>query len=254
MTAKITAVTNQKGGVGKTTTCINLGKNVADRGNKVLLLDNDSQGDLSKNVLEDWRTCPAQTVALYNENDEAPKPVEIGENLHLIASNKLLETVEKGSLDCIFTFAERVEALADDYDYVFIDCPPGLGTRVSAAFAAADNVLVPFKVSKLSTTNIDELLGLLKNIKKRVNPKVKLTGFINNLRPQQYTKLEADVMQQMNENFPDLIFEKGVSTAIRIEESHYALKSIHEYQPGSKQDLEYQDITNEFLRRVNHVS
>lgn len=256
--AKIIAVTNQKGGVGKTTISFNLGLGLAKRGNKVLLIDNDPQGNLTTSVLKDPGDLNADILKIFNEDFDF-QPQGISKNLDFIgATIQLAEIADKSTAYLPYllrTFLRGdednggTESIADNYDYIIIDCLPSFGPLNVAALIAADFVLIPTKPAPYA---IEGLVSLFKNVNKmhkhKLNTSLRIAGVIMNLV--ENTNIHKELEEVLKENYPSDVFEIKISKGTKLEESPFFNESVMEYAPGTKQATQFNAFIREFLRRV----
>lgn len=256
--AIITGVANQKGGVGKTTTTVNLGKNLAVKGFRVLLVDNDPQGNLTMSIFGDdlpelmlsAEGMPGQAHAynLYNE-DSIVLPFEYSENLHIIGCSKHLSEISTKPFEVIFDFKEKVEKLAVNYDFVIIDCLPSFGALQTAAQMTADNLLIPTHLDDFSVKGIEEQLKTAASTKKRLNNKLNILGILANEVSRQKILVECHFLDQLKDKYDGLLFNTQISKSAKIKESHALRQSIFEYMKNSDQAKQFMDLTDEYLER-----
>lgn len=256
--AIITGVANQKGGVGKTTTTINLGKNLVVKGFKVLLVDNDPQGNLTMSIFGDelpelilsaeGTPGQANSYNLYNE-DSIVLPFEYSENLHVIGCSKHLSEIQTKPFDVIFDFKEKIEKISVDYDFVLIDCLPSFGTLQTAAQMTADNLLIPTHLDEFSVKGISEQLKTAASTKKRLNNKLNILGILINETSRQRILVEVHFLNELKESYGDLLFNTQITKSTKIKESHALRQSIFEYMKNSDQAKQFMEFTDEYLIR-----
>ena len=263
--AKITAITNQKGGVGKTTITVNLGKNLADMGKRILLIDNDPQGNLTMAIV--GHELPSEIVGCSEEGSSpgisnsynmyvegaSVKPFQITENLHIIGASKHLSEISTKPFEVIFNFKEKLELFVDRYDYILIDCLPSFGTLQTAAHMAADCLLIPTHLDDFSIAGIDEQMKTANNTKRRLNPSLKVLGILANQVSGQRVLVEEHFYKMLDEKYGDFLFKTRITKSSKVAESHAMRQSIFQYKKNSDQARQYQHFTNEFLDRVNEV-
>lgn len=256
--AIITGVANQKGGVGKTTTTVNLGKNLAVKGFKVLLVDNDPQGNLTMSLFGDelpelmlsasGLPGQAHSYNLYIE-DANVLPYAFTENLHIIGSSKHLSEISTKPFEVIFDFKEKIEKLSVDYDFVLIDCLPSFGALQTAAQMTADNLLIPTHLDEFSVKGIEEQLKTAASTKKRLNSKLNILGILANEVSRQKILVECHFLDQLKDKYNELLFNTQISKSAKIKESHALRQSIFEYMKNSDQAKQFMDLTDEYLER-----
>lgn len=247
---KIAAITNQKGGVGKTTLAVNMGKSLAKLGYKTLLVDNDPQGNLTLAILGQKEEITSETLSLYK--GEVVVPTEVSETLHFIGANIQLAAVTDMEFMCIYEFSGLLKDLAEFYDYVLIDCLPSFGYHLSAAFAAADKVLIPVKLSDFSVSGLEDLIEAMGKIQKHINQDIDILGLVANAVENPKTNFEKLIEEQLEKDYPGALFKTQINRSIKVEESHAFRQSVSEYQPKCKQAKQFDQVTEEFIGRLNN--
>lgn len=186
MSAQITAITNQKGGVGKTTSTVNLGVGLARKGKKVLLVDGDPQGSLtiSMGIQDPDELAETLSTLMLAEMEDKPIPPDYGiihhqEGVDLLPGNIELSGVELSLVNTMsreLVLRNVLNRLRNSYDYIFIDCMPSLGLMNINALAAADSVIIPLQPQFLSTKGLNLLLRSVARVRKQINPKLRING------------------------------------------------------------------------------
>jgi chromosome partitioning protein len=250
----IITVANQKGGVGKTTTAINLSAAVANKGFKTLLIDLDPQSNSTMSYV-DARSVPRSmydvlvTEEVEFENVVVPTQVE---NLFLAPSRISLAKLESkllGDLDGPFRLKDKLASTIAGYDYVFIDTPPTLGMITVNALVASTHVLVPIQSSYFALEGTDDLLETIEKIKARPNPNLQLIGVVITMHDKR-TTLARDIHEQIGQVFGDRLFNTVITKSIRLEESPAYKESIFTFAPRSSGAMEYYSLSEELLARV----
>jgi chromosome partitioning protein len=250
----VIAIANQKGGVGKTTTAINLAAAFARRGKKVLLLDLDPQGNSSISFLDpltvDFSAYELMVDGLGNSNNSIYHTPVIG--LDIIPARINLAKIESklvGDFDAPFRLKDRLESLRPLYDLVVIDTPPTLGLITVNALVAATHVLIPIQSSYFALEGTDDLLETIEKVKARPNPNLQVLGVLVTLHDKR-TTLAREVFEQIRRVFGSKMFETVITKSVRLEESPAHKESIFTFAPNSSGATEYAKLCEEVIRRV----
>lgn len=250
----VIVIANQKGGVGKTTTAINLAAGCALQGKKVLLIDLDPQANTSLSFIE-----PASVgEGAFELFTEVGKPWESLiyatkiKKLDIVPSKINLAKLEAklvGDFDAIFRLRDRIEQIRSEYDLIFIDTPPTLGLITVNALVAATDVLIPVQSSYFALEGTDDLLETIEKVRSRPNPELNLLGVLVTLFDKR-TTLSRDVEAHIRQVFGDKTFKTIISRSVRLEESPAHKETIFTFSPKSSGALEYQKLSKEVLSRV----
>ena len=251
----IITVANQKGGVGKTTTAINLAAAVANKGFKTLLIDLDPQANSTMCYVDARGVTRSMYDVLVSEEMELPdghRP-DAGRRTSSLAPSRIalakLESKLIGDLDGPFRLKDRMKDAANEYDYIFIDTPPTLGMITVNALVASTHVLVPIQSSYFALEGTDDLLETIEKIKARPNPNLQLLGVVITMHDKR-TTLSKDIHEQIGNVFGDRVFNTVITKSIRLEESPAYKESIFTFAPKSSGAMEYYSLSEELLARV----
>lgn len=250
----IIVIANQKGGVGKTTTAINLSAACAMAGKKTLLIDLDPQSNSSLSFIDPERvnggafelfTEPTQALEDFIYETDVPKLEIIPARINLAK----LEAKLIGEIDAAFRLRDRIDKIRGNYDLIFIDTPPTLGLITVNALVAANYLLIPIQSSYFAMEGTDDLLETVEKIRSRPNPELSLLGVLVTLFDRR-TALSKDVEAHVRKVFGKKTFKTIISRSVRLEEAPAHKRPIFTYSPRSSGAEEYKNLSKEVLRRV----
>jgi chromosome partitioning protein len=252
--AAVLAICNQKGGVGKTTTTINLGASLAEYGRRVLLVDVDPQGAVSVGLGMNPMTFDLTVHDLLLRTDVNPRDVVVKtevDGLDLLPSNIDLSAAEVLLVSEVgreHALARALKPLLADYDVVLIDCQPSLGLLTVNALSAADGVLVPFECEYFALRGVALLMETLEKVRGRLNDKLELTGILATMYDGR-TLHGREVLERAGQAFPDQLFHTVISRTVRFPETTAAGEPITSYATNSPGAGAYRALARELLAR-----
>ncbi len=250
----IISITNQKGGVGKTTTAINLAAALAQKGHRTLLIDLDPQSNSTMSYL-DRKSVEKSMFEVLTDPEVKFKDIVRPSglpNLDIAPARISLAKIESkllGEIDGHFRLRDKMDGVRRRFDAVLIDTPPTLGMITVNAMVASTHVLIPIQSSYFALEGTDDLLETIDKIKARPNPSLRILGVVITLHDKR-TVIGKDVHHQIKEVFGDKVFKTTISKSVRLEESPAHRESIFTFSPRSSGAAEYYSLSEEVLSRV----
>ena len=250
--ARVVTVINQKGGVGKTTTVINIASQIALRGFRVLVIDSDSQGNCATGLGVDKSKVKNTTrdLILSPETAVDSRHATAVENLHIIVGDRSLIGLEQEMMRQLGRekrMKEALQPLLAHYDLVLIDTPPSLGLVTINALVASDGILVPVQTEYFALEGLALLSGTIREVRSLLNERLGVDGVLLTMHSQ--TLLNKQVAGEILENFPDLVVRPAVRRNVRLAEAPSHGIPIHLHDPSSPGGKDYQDIATELQHR-----
>ena len=251
---KAIAIFNQKGGVGKTTTNINLGASLAQFGKKVLMLDIDPQGNTTSGVGVSKKDLTDTVYDLLIDQDYDPHRAILHtgvEGLDLIPANVDLAgaEVELVAMDGREKrLRDAIEKIRSEYDYIFLDCPPSLGLLTINSLSAVQSVLIPIQCEFYALEGVSQLVSTIELVKNNLNPSLEIEGVVLSMFDGR-TNLSIQVVQEVKKYFGGKVYSTVIPRNIRLAEAPGFGMAITEYDPKSKGAIAYREFAEEFLER-----
>jgi len=251
---KVICVFNQKGGVGKTTTNINLCSYLAMNGYRVLAIDIDPQGNTTSGLGFDKRALDSSMYDVLTSDTplkEVIRKCEVVENFYIAPSTMQLAAAE---VELINTknretiFKRKLEELGEEYDYIFIDCPPSLGILTINALTAAHSVLIPIQCEFYALEGVSQLVNTVQLIKKSLNKSLEIEGVVMSMYDAR-TKLSNEVVNEVKKYFKEKVYDTTIPRNIRLAESPSFGLPIMLYDDKCKGAEAFEELANEFLKR-----
>ena len=257
----VTAVVNQKGGTGKTTTCENLGIGLAMEGKKVLLVDTDPQASLTISLGYPMPDRISPTLSDLMKKIVSDQPIESGEGIlrhpegvDLVPANIELAGMEVSLVNVMSresVLKQYLDSVKKEYDFILLDCMPSLGMLTINALAAADNVIIPVQAQYLPAKGLEQLLQTVNKVKRQINPKLRIEGILLTMVDSR-TNYAKDISALIRENYGGKlkVYQTDIPRSVRAEEISAEGKSIFRHDPKGKVAEAYRVLTKEVLQNA----
>jgi len=247
----IISIGNHKGGVGKTTSTINIGAGLSRMGKRILLIDLDPQANLSQSL---GITDPERTIYGALKGEHPPEPIEVIPGLDVIPSTLELSGAEvelSGEAGREYILKELIEPLRGSYQYILIDCPPSLGLLTINALTASQEVLIPLQAQYLALRGLGKLLDIIQKIRQRLNKELKVAGiFITQYDSRKI--LNRDVVSSIEARFKGEVFSTRIRDNVALAEAPTQGVDIFRYNPKSYGAEDYLALCKEIVKRSSH--
>ncbi len=252
---KIVSFANQKGGVGKTTTCINLAAYIAVMGKKVLVVDMDPQGNATSGLGVEKKQ---ETATLYDAIDESVEILDVIKKTAIQNLDIVPATVDLAGAEIELVHMNNREHIVknllykvkDQYDYILIDCPPSLGLLTVNALTASNSVAIPIQCEFFALEGLSQLMNTVKLVKKHLNPDLDVEGVILTMKDNR-SNLVVQVSQEIQRFFGTKVYKTAIPRSIRLAEAPSHGQPIIMYEAKSRGGLAYYELAEEFLKRNN---
>ena len=255
--AKIVSFSNQKGGVGKTTSCVNMAAQIANKGKKVLLIDMDPQGNATSGLgLQKSKIKKTIYDVIIGKCDAKEALIKTKfKNLSVIPATidlagAELELYELDDLADNSNFTKiALDSVKDEFDYIFIDCPPSLGMLTVKALSVSDGIVIPMQCEFYSLEGMSQLLNTVKKIRQLYNPTLQIVGILLTMYNGRLT-LTSQVVAELKKYYAELLFKVPISRTVRISEAPGYGEPICYHDPYGKGSLEYAAVSKELMMRI----
>ena len=250
----VISIANQKGGVGKTAIAINLGKALAAQGKKCLFLDFDPQNNLADALAPGLDKLPGFEKGEHPANVNymfsgvvTAEPYRVNEYIDVMGASNVVSKVDQ---DNLFDFADSLDCIKDQYDYVFIDCPPSVGPLQHTAFAVSNYVLIVSQAQSQSIKGVRKVMSSLSQVKRRLNPELRVLGIAINLLERPATINQTKQLAVLTTDYPELVMNRHLYKTVKVSESIESGLSLVEFSPKHAENFGFNDFMIELQTRL----
>lgn len=255
--AKVISFANQKGGVGKTTSAVNVAASLGILGHKVLIVDLDPQGNATSGLGVAKKDLKATTKSVLLGNIPAKDAILETEfnNLWLLPTDMSLASAELDLLDACeddelpYQMKKVLAPIRDDFDYIIVDCPPSLGMLTINSFTASDGIVVPMQCEYYSLEGLTQLVRAVKGIKQRYNPELSMTGILITMYNPRLL-LSMQVIAELRKHYEDKLFSTNISRSVKLAEAPGFGRPVYYFDKNSKGAKEYLDVAKQLSERI----
>lgn len=250
---KIIAIANQKGGVGKTTTAVNLASGLGRLGKKVLVIDIDPQGNATSGLGINKREISVSTYNLMIADTKIEDVLLDTEfdNLHILPSNMSLAGVEIELVEMperVYRLKQGIAPIKDNYDFILIDCPPSLGLITLNGLAVANSLLVPIQCEYYALEGLSQLVATVRQVKRMYNPEIEIEGVLLTMFDSRLN-LTSQVLSEVKKYFPAKVYKTVIPRNVRLSEAPSYGQPVQYYERSSRGAAAYNDLAGEFLKK-----